>query len=182
MTLCFWCSIFAGMTYYNHPYTDKLKAKAKSAVKPFFPRSSTLMKPTASQLAKQNRPAQVNGSRWLFETLFSSFILLLDLMVMGENLKQTVIEVMFLKFLSLIPLFWGRLWIFSRLVVVNNMYSFPQFYSISQLASTHSLISALIRSPLNMTKLSQAILPHLFTNRDHLLQDKFFASLILYLL
>ncbi|KAL4602642.1 hypothetical protein ACB092_10G068100 [Castanea dentata] len=53
-----------GMTYYNHPYTDKLKAKAKSAVKPFFPRSSTLMKPTASQLAKQNRPVQVNGSRF----------------------------------------------------------------------------------------------------------------------
>ncbi|KAK4558021.1 hypothetical protein RGQ29_007681 [Quercus rubra] len=26
-----------GMTYYNHPSTDKLKAKAKSAVKPFFP-------------------------------------------------------------------------------------------------------------------------------------------------
>ncbi|XP_023918011.1 protein TPX2 isoform X1 [Quercus suber] len=53
-----------GMTYYNHPSTDKLKAKAKSAVKPFFPRSSTLMKPTASQLAKQNRPVQVNGSRF----------------------------------------------------------------------------------------------------------------------
>lgn len=130
MTFCFWCSIFAGMTYYNHPSTDKLKAKAKSAVKPFFPRSSTLMKPTASQLAKQNRPVQVNGSRWLLETLFSSFMLLLVLMVMGENLKQTVIEVMFLKFLSLIPLFSGRRWIFRRLVIVNNKYSFLLFHSI----------------------------------------------------
>jgi len=47
---------------------------------------------------------------------------------MGEHLKQTVIEVMFLKFLNLIPLFWGRLWIFHRLVIVNNKYSFLPFY------------------------------------------------------
>lgn len=53
-----------GMAFYSHTSTGTLKAKAKSAVKPFFPRSSTLMKPTASQLAKQNRPVQVSGSRF----------------------------------------------------------------------------------------------------------------------
>ncbi|KAG6636926.1 protein TPX2-like isoform X1 [Carya illinoinensis] len=44
------------MTFYNHICNDNLKAKVKPTVKPFLPRSSTLLKPTASQLAKQNRP------------------------------------------------------------------------------------------------------------------------------
>ncbi|KAF5478389.1 hypothetical protein F2P56_004951 [Juglans regia] len=44
------------MTFYNHICTDNLKAKVKPTVKPSLPRSSTLLKPTASQLAKQNRP------------------------------------------------------------------------------------------------------------------------------
>ncbi|KAG6634203.1 protein TPX2-like isoform X3 [Carya illinoinensis] len=52
------------MTFYNHTSTDKLKTKMKSTVKPSLPRSSTLMKPTASQLAKQNRPLQVAVSRF----------------------------------------------------------------------------------------------------------------------
>ncbi|XP_039052009.1 protein TPX2-like [Hibiscus syriacus] len=51
-----------GLTTYNHLPSDKLKAKSKSA-KP-MPRSSTLMKPTASQLAKQNRLPQVATSRF----------------------------------------------------------------------------------------------------------------------
>ncbi|GMJ00359.1 TPX2-LIKE PROTEIN 3 [Hibiscus trionum] len=50
------------LTTYNHLPSDKWKAKSKSA-KP-MPRSSTLMKPTASQLAKQNRPTQVATSRF----------------------------------------------------------------------------------------------------------------------
>ncbi|KAL6182070.1 hypothetical protein ACLB2K_043493 [Fragaria x ananassa] len=43
------------------------KGQHNSSVKPSFPRKSTLMKPTASQLAKQNRPRQMGGSR--FQTL-----------------------------------------------------------------------------------------------------------------
>lgn len=50
-----------GLTFYNHMTSDKLKAKAKSTGKP---RSSTLMKPTACQLAKQNQPLQFGGSRF----------------------------------------------------------------------------------------------------------------------
>ncbi|XP_008238684.1 PREDICTED: protein TPX2-like isoform X1 [Prunus mume] len=53
-----------GMTFYNHLAGDKLKGKSKSSVKPSFPRSSTLMKPTASQLAKQNLKPQIGGSRF----------------------------------------------------------------------------------------------------------------------
>nr|KJB51994.1 hypothetical protein B456_008G241500 [Gossypium raimondii] len=52
----------SGLTTYNHLPSDKLKTRPKS-VKP-VPRSSTLMKPTASQLAKQNRPTQVATSRF----------------------------------------------------------------------------------------------------------------------
>jgi hypothetical protein len=51
------------MTFYDHMSTDQLKVKAKSTIKPVFPRCSTLMKPTASQLAKQNWPLQVAVSR-----------------------------------------------------------------------------------------------------------------------
>ncbi|XVF10726.1 hypothetical protein REPUB_Repub07fG0207400 [Reevesia pubescens] len=50
-----------GLTTYNHVPIEKLKAKSKS-VKQYMPRSSTLMKPTASQLAKQNGPPQVAAS------------------------------------------------------------------------------------------------------------------------
>ncbi|KAL5552213.1 hypothetical protein UlMin_002389 [Ulmus minor] len=49
---------------YNHLSTKKSVGKAKPSVKPSFPKSSTLMKPTASQLAKQNRFPQVGGSRF----------------------------------------------------------------------------------------------------------------------
>ncbi|WRX18605.1 TPX2 central domain - like 2 [Theobroma cacao] len=51
----------AGFTTYNYTSSDKLKDKSKS-VKSVIPRSSTLMKPTACQLAKQNRPPQVAAS------------------------------------------------------------------------------------------------------------------------
>ncbi|XP_039022676.1 protein TPX2-like isoform X2 [Hibiscus syriacus] len=50
------------LTTYNHLSCGKLKAKSKSA-KPMH-RSSTLMKPTASQLAKQNCPPQAATSRF----------------------------------------------------------------------------------------------------------------------
>ncbi|XWS38469.1 hypothetical protein CRYUN_Cryun19dG0133900 [Craigia yunnanensis] len=52
-----------GLTTSNHIPNDKLKAKSKS-VKLFMPRSSTLMKPTVSQLTKQNQPPQVAKSRF----------------------------------------------------------------------------------------------------------------------
>ncbi|KAI3982572.1 hypothetical protein MKX01_031311 [Papaver californicum] len=44
-----------GLTFYNHMEKDITKAKSKCGSKKSFPRSSTLMKPTASQLAKQNQ-------------------------------------------------------------------------------------------------------------------------------
>ncbi|KAJ7952419.1 Protein TPX2 [Quillaja saponaria] len=52
-----------GLTFSNKIFSDNIRAKTKSSAKPVLPRSSTLMKPTASQLAKQNQPAQVGGSR-----------------------------------------------------------------------------------------------------------------------
>ncbi|XP_039046723.1 protein TPX2-like isoform X2 [Hibiscus syriacus] len=55
-------SFQSDLTTYNHLSRDKLKAKSKSA-KP-MQRSSTLMKPTASQLAKQNYPLQAATSRF----------------------------------------------------------------------------------------------------------------------
>ncbi|GAV86904.1 TPX2_importin domain-containing protein, partial [Cephalotus follicularis] len=57
-----------GFRFNSQMSTAKLKSKAKSSVKP-IPRNSTLMKPTASQLAKQNRLPQVAGSR--FPTLLA---------------------------------------------------------------------------------------------------------------
>ncbi|PON64089.1 TPX [Trema orientale] len=48
---------------YNHLSSNKPKGKTNPSVKASFPRSSTLMKPTASQLAKQNRLPQVGNSR-----------------------------------------------------------------------------------------------------------------------
>ncbi|XP_022719687.1 protein TPX2-like [Durio zibethinus] len=52
-----------GTTTYNHIPSDKLKAKFKG-LKPLMPWSSTYMKPTASQLAKQNWSPQVATSRF----------------------------------------------------------------------------------------------------------------------
>ncbi|GMP96063.1 hypothetical protein CsSME_00044871 [Camellia sinensis var. sinensis] len=59
--MCF----FVELIFYNHMTKDNSRAETKSVVKPSFPRTSTLMKPTASQLAKQNQPRQVGGSRVL---------------------------------------------------------------------------------------------------------------------
>ncbi|KAL0699133.1 hypothetical protein Bca4012_055255 [Brassica carinata] len=50
--------LFKGPTVSNHNHNDKPKFRAKSSIRS-TPRSSTLMRPTASQLAKQNNP------RWL---------------------------------------------------------------------------------------------------------------------
>ncbi|KAG4390812.1 hypothetical protein AAZX31_05G052700 [Glycine max] len=49
-----------GLTFGSKTISNNLNSKAKSAV----PKSSTLMKPTASQLAKQNRPSKNIGSRF----------------------------------------------------------------------------------------------------------------------
>ncbi|XP_010538773.1 PREDICTED: protein TPX2-like isoform X2 [Tarenaya hassleriana] len=45
--------LYKGTTFNNHIHTDKQKCRPKLSIKPIA-RSSTLMKPTASQLAKQN--------------------------------------------------------------------------------------------------------------------------------
>ncbi|GFZ06931.1 cell cycle regulated microtubule associated protein [Actinidia rufa] len=54
---------YRGLTFYNPMTKVNSYAKTKSALKPSFPRTSTLMKPTASQLAKQNQPRKVGDSR-----------------------------------------------------------------------------------------------------------------------
>ena len=46
-------SLLPGPTVSSHNHNDKPKFRAKPSIRP-TPRSSTLMKPTASQLAKQN--------------------------------------------------------------------------------------------------------------------------------
>ncbi|XP_073302423.1 protein TPX2-like isoform X1 [Primulina huaijiensis] len=47
----------SGLTFYNHMVDNSTsKTETKLPKKPSFPRTSTLMKPTASQLAKQNGP------------------------------------------------------------------------------------------------------------------------------
>ncbi|KAG5228444.1 protein TPX [Salix suchowensis] len=56
--------IATGLTFYHQKSTDKSNPRVKSTVKPTFPRSSTLMKPTASQLAKQNQPSEISVSRF----------------------------------------------------------------------------------------------------------------------
>ncbi|KAH6817014.1 hypothetical protein C2S51_000617 [Perilla frutescens var. frutescens] len=54
----------SGLTFYNHmTNTVKSETQSKPSMKPTFPRASTLMKPTASQLAKQNRPFQTGYPR-----------------------------------------------------------------------------------------------------------------------
>ncbi|KAH7514069.1 hypothetical protein FEM48_Zijuj11G0049400 [Ziziphus jujuba var. spinosa] len=52
-----------GLTLYNYLTSNKPKGKVNSSVKPSFVKTSTLMKPTACQLAKQNQAPQV-GSRF----------------------------------------------------------------------------------------------------------------------
>lgn len=52
------------LTFYDHLAHDIKKSKTKSLAKPSMRKTSTLMKPTASQLAKQNQQRQVYGSRF----------------------------------------------------------------------------------------------------------------------
>ncbi|KAH9721570.1 TPX2 importin domain-containing protein [Citrus sinensis] len=56
-------NLTTGLEFYDHISHDKVKSNAKSAKKAHS-RSSTLMKPTTSHLAKQNRPVQVGNSRF----------------------------------------------------------------------------------------------------------------------
>ncbi|XP_059451707.1 protein TPX2-like isoform X2 [Corylus avellana] len=51
--------------YYNQMAQASPKAKTKSPVKSTLTRSSTLMKPTASHLAKQNKPQEIHSTRFL---------------------------------------------------------------------------------------------------------------------
>ncbi|XP_022152747.1 protein TPX2 isoform X2 [Momordica charantia] len=50
----------SGSTSYNHPSLNKPMVKAPSCAKPSKPRGTTLMKPTASHLARQNFPNQLS--------------------------------------------------------------------------------------------------------------------------
>lgn len=63
-----------GLTFYNHMAKDNLKDKKKSSVKSFSSRSSTLTKPTASQLAKQNQPRLFGDSRYVSYRLLLVFL------------------------------------------------------------------------------------------------------------
>ncbi|KAF9614683.1 hypothetical protein IFM89_019811 [Coptis chinensis] len=53
------------LTFYNHMAKDIRHPKPKQVMKTFASRGSTLMKPTASQLAKQNRREVPNSNRLL---------------------------------------------------------------------------------------------------------------------
>ncbi|KAG8374811.1 hypothetical protein BUALT_Bualt10G0034400 [Buddleja alternifolia] len=56
--------LLSGLTFYNHMVNNINQEKqTKLSIKPSFPRTSTFMKPTVSQLAKQNRPFQTGYSR-----------------------------------------------------------------------------------------------------------------------
>ncbi|MBA0563844.1 hypothetical protein Golob_008806, partial [Gossypium lobatum] len=81
---------FPGLTTYNHLPSEKLKTRPKS-VKP-VPRSSTLMKPTASQLAKQNRPTQVATSRQKLQVLNSNRSLGNSSVVESQAAKRQKLE------------------------------------------------------------------------------------------
>ncbi|CAI9759428.1 unnamed protein product [Fraxinus pennsylvanica] len=53
----------SGLNFYNHMVNNTSSTKTKLPVKQSFPRISTLMKPTVSQLAKQNQPLQAGDFR-----------------------------------------------------------------------------------------------------------------------
>ncbi|XP_060207206.1 protein TPX2 isoform X2 [Lycium barbarum] len=53
----------SGLTFYNHMAKGATKGKTRCSSKPSCPRSSTLMKPTASHLAKQNLSRPIGESR-----------------------------------------------------------------------------------------------------------------------
>ncbi|XP_022858631.1 protein TPX2 isoform X3 [Olea europaea var. sylvestris] len=53
----------SGLNFYNDMVNNTSSTKTKLPVKQSFPRISTLMKPTVSQLAKQNRPLQAGDFR-----------------------------------------------------------------------------------------------------------------------
>ncbi|XP_047271194.1 protein TPX2 isoform X2 [Capsicum annuum] len=53
----------SGLTFYDHIAKGATRGKTRCLVKPSCPRSSTLMKPTASHLAKQSLPRPTGESR-----------------------------------------------------------------------------------------------------------------------
>lgn len=61
---------YAGWIFPNQLNQGILIAKTKSVFKAPFSSGSTLMKPTASQLAKQNRPREMKGPRQFIQRLF----------------------------------------------------------------------------------------------------------------
>ncbi|XP_051130003.1 protein TPX2 [Andrographis paniculata] len=56
----------SGLTFHSHT-ENRPDSKAQFSKKPSFPRSSSLMMPTASHLAKQNHPFRSGHSRSIFE-------------------------------------------------------------------------------------------------------------------
>ncbi|XP_055821390.1 protein TPX2-like [Solanum dulcamara] len=70
----------SGLSFYNHMGKGATRGKTRCAGKPSCPRSSTLMKPTASHLAKQNLPRPIGESR------------LLTFLVEKNGTSSTVIE------------------------------------------------------------------------------------------
>ena len=63
---------FPGSTSHNHLSLNKPKVKPPSYVKPSKPRGTTLMKPTASHLARQNFPTHYTDTKWVL-VMVSSF-------------------------------------------------------------------------------------------------------------
>ncbi|KAF6160247.1 hypothetical protein GIB67_019016 [Kingdonia uniflora] len=67
-------SLMKGLTFYNHMAQDIPKVKTKYATKPSMARGSTLMKPTESQLAKQNPARKVHSFSSNLERLQKPFL------------------------------------------------------------------------------------------------------------
>ncbi|KNA05984.1 hypothetical protein SOVF_185230 [Spinacia oleracea] len=59
---CFQGGSSTGFTFFNHLAYDVKKTKPKPFAKPYTRKTSTLMKPTASQLARQNQQHQASGT------------------------------------------------------------------------------------------------------------------------
>ncbi|GLT76758.1 hypothetical protein SLA2020_483980 [Shorea laevis] len=70
----------------SHMDEDNTKAKAKSQVKPCISGNSTLMKPTASHLAKQNQSPEVHSRQLLRR--FKKFLVMFD----DKSSKSSVID------------------------------------------------------------------------------------------
>ncbi|RXI08541.1 hypothetical protein DVH24_022685 [Malus domestica] len=84
LVVMFYVHVSTRLEFSNHMAQDTPKTKLKSPGKsPHLSRSSTLMKPTASQLAKQNQHREVHSDRLLRRCYYFSLMFLLSSMYLS---------------------------------------------------------------------------------------------------